>query len=124
MGGGFGGAGVGTGAGHTKFALSKDTETGGTQVSLHSITAMQPYANKSFEELRLEDYQAGRKGGTGIGVGTGAATGLAAGFATNTGATAPGTASPFAARPATGTFPFTPATQCSASRYGFGLVPT
>lgn len=34
----------------------------GEQIKLHSITGMPAYANKSFEELRLEDYMDGNKG--------------------------------------------------------------
>ena len=40
--------------------LEKDDE--GKQMNVHSITAMPVYANKSFEELHLEDYSAGNKG--------------------------------------------------------------
>jgi hypothetical protein len=69
---GFGAPATGFGATGTTLAPyqpTKEQDQGG-QVTLHSITAMQPHLNKSFEELRWEDYQAGRKGGTGAGATT------------------------------------------------------
>ena len=37
-------------------------QDGNTSLNFHSITAMQPYENKSFEELRMEDYKSGNRG--------------------------------------------------------------
>ncbi|KAL0018702.1 hypothetical protein WJX79_002745 [Trebouxia sp. C0005] len=44
---------------------ASDSTTNKSDGSYFSITAMPEYANKSFEELRWEDYQAGVKGNTG-----------------------------------------------------------
>lgn len=38
---------------------------GSTQIVLQAITAMPQYEQKSFEEIRLEDYLAGNKGSQG-----------------------------------------------------------
>ncbi|KAG7354391.1 nucleoporin autopeptidase [Nitzschia inconspicua] len=68
-----------TGTGGTKVTPFQPTQRqdGTSQISLQSITAMQPYENKSFEELRFEDYSQGNKG-------TGGATqpGSSGGFGT------------------------------------------
>ncbi|XP_029303435.1 nuclear pore complex protein Nup98-Nup96 isoform X3 [Cottoperca gobio] len=80
------------------------------------ITAMKEYENKSLEELRLEDYQAGRKGPTNpMAAGTGglfgtpaatssAATGLFGATAPNTNFSFGQNKSPFGAAPAAGGF--------------------
>lgn len=49
-----------TGTGSPPFTTTTDTE-GASSTILHSITAMSAYRQKSFEELRLEDYSKGRK---------------------------------------------------------------
>lgn len=64
---GFSGSqGVGTLSVKYQDTVEQDT-TGGSLTSLkyHSISAMPAYRNKTFEELRAEDYQAGVKGNTG-----------------------------------------------------------
>lgn len=61
-----GGAGAAGGTGNPPYKASQITDTiKGTamQLNLHAITAMPHYANKSFEELRLEDYRRGNKTG-------------------------------------------------------------
>lgn len=67
------------GTGGTKGTPFQPTarQDGTSQIILHSITAMQPYQTKSFEELRFEDYGQGNKG-------TGGATqpGATGGFGT------------------------------------------
>ena len=40
-------------------------QDGNNNITLHSITAMQQFESKSFEELRLEDYLVGNKGSQG-----------------------------------------------------------
>lgn len=49
-----------TGTGNPKFQPTSETDPNGT-VNHQSITAMGAYNKKSFEELRWEDYQAGKK---------------------------------------------------------------
>jgi nuclear pore complex protein Nup98-Nup96 len=49
-----------TGTGNPKFQVTTDPDPNGA-VNHQSITAMQAYNKKSFEELRWEDYQAGKK---------------------------------------------------------------
>ena len=84
------------GTASTPFAptVEKDSPTSSQSNSYQSITFMQPYQKYSFEELRLADYNAGRRYGTGgfggtstFGGGFGAQTG---GFGSNTGATGGG----------------------------------
>lgn len=60
--GGFGGtaSATTTGTGNPKFQATSETDPNGT-VNHQSITAMAAYNKKSFEELRWEDYQAGKK---------------------------------------------------------------
>ncbi|XP_037869821.1 nuclear pore complex protein Nup98-Nup96 isoform X2 [Bombyx mori] len=69
-----------TGTGHVKFNPVVGTEVvmkNGTSQNInikhHCITFMKEYEGKSLEELRLEDYMAGRKGST-------ATTGMFGGF--------------------------------------------
>ena len=63
------------GQGGTKVAPFQPTgrQDGTTSITLHSITAMQAYEQKSFEELRFEDYSQGNRG-------TGGAPPAAGGF--------------------------------------------
>ncbi|KAL8896279.1 MAG: hypothetical protein Q9192_003180 [Flavoplaca navasiana] len=67
------------GTGSTPFQAfsEKDTPTGSQTNHFQSITFMQPYKNYSFEELRLADYNQGRRYGNG--------SGQAGAFGTNTG---------------------------------------
>ncbi|KAI4104303.1 MAG: hypothetical protein LQ339_003922 [Xanthoria mediterranea] len=67
------------GTGSTPFQAFSEKETpSGTQTNhFQSITFMQPYKNYSFEELRLADYNQGRRYGNG--------SGQAGAFGTNTG---------------------------------------
>lgn len=85
---------VGTTSVKYQDTVEQDT-TGGSLTSLkyHSISAMPAYRNKTFEELRAEDYQAGVKGNTGA---------PAAGASGQSPFGAPSTSSPFGA-PAGGT---------------------
>ena len=62
------------GTGHVKFNPLNGSDTmmkGGVQSQISTrhqcITCMKEYENKSMEELRCEDYIAGRKGGPGLG---------------------------------------------------------
>lgn len=108
----FGGAGAAVGG--TKFQPVTETETNGTtnvQVKFQSITAMPQASGLSFEEIRLQDYVAGRKGGnmptaaptTGLfGAPTAAAPAYGAPTASPFGA--PIAAPAFGAAPATGLF--------------------
>ncbi|QRW18833.1 nucleoporin [Rhizoctonia solani] len=79
-------AGQGTASPAYQATQERDTAVGGSSTTLHyqSITAMPAYRNFSFEELRAQDYAAGRKNSTSTGFGT-----SAFGSATNT--TAPST---------------------------------
>lgn len=55
------------GGGGTKATPFQTTnrQDGASGITLHSITAMPQYENKSFEELRFEDYSQGNKGSGG-----------------------------------------------------------
>lgn len=44
-----------------RYTTTNDLE-GSSTITLHSISAMPAYVTKSFEEIRLDDYLAGRKG--------------------------------------------------------------
>mmetsp|Transcript_1465 Transcript_1465/g.1626 ORF Transcript_1465/g.1626 Transcript_1465/m.1626 type:complete len:1759 (-) Transcript_1465:394-5670(-) len=59
----FGSPSVGANGG-TRIApfQPQSSQDGSNNILLHSITAMPQYANKSFEELRFEDYSQGNKG--------------------------------------------------------------
>ncbi|XP_059050286.1 nuclear pore complex protein Nup98-Nup96 [Achroia grisella] len=70
--GGFGQQPAGAGTAHVKYNPVVGTDVvvkSGTSQSIlikhHCITCMKEYESKSLEELRLEDYTAGRKGATG-----------------------------------------------------------
>ncbi|KAF9431069.1 hypothetical protein BGZ94_009994 [Podila epigama] len=116
----FGGGGLGTttgqGTANPPFApfVEKEPATGQNS-HYQSITAMPAYRGFSFEELRLQDYQQGRKVGQGAGgIGTG-------GFgATTTGFGAQQPATGFGAQPSTGFG----ATNTSTSLGGFGTGST
>jgi nuclear pore complex protein Nup98-Nup96 len=49
-----------TGTGNPKYQPTSETDQNGT-VNHQAITAMPAYSKKTFEELRWEDYQAGKK---------------------------------------------------------------
>ncbi|EXJ89450.1 hypothetical protein A1O3_02517 [Capronia epimyces CBS 606.96] len=83
----FGSAGTGTalssqpvpppdGTASTPFAPTMEKDANGSSSSYQSISFMPPYQKYSFEELRLADYNAGRRFGT--------STGQAGGFGSNT----------------------------------------
>ena len=94
---------VNQGTGSTPFSAHQEKDTGTSTTSHYqSITFMQPYAPFSFEELRLVDYNAGRRfgnsngqagafgqstgfGGFGQGASTTASTGFGANTTNNTG---------------------------------------
>lgn len=117
----FGAAGSGTalsnqpvppseGTASTPFAPTLEKEaTGNSSSNYQSINFMQPYQKYSFEELRLADYNAGRRYGN--------STGQAGGFGSNTfggfGANNPG----FGANSNTNANPFSSTTTSSS---GFG----
>jgi hypothetical protein len=48
-----------TGTARIKYRMKIEKDDEDNNINLHSITAMPLYANRSFEELRLEDYMAG-----------------------------------------------------------------
>ncbi|CAK1364592.1 unnamed protein product [Cercospora beticola] len=83
--GGFGGFGASTttaqtnnGTAGTPFQAFQEKDTATSQTShFQSITFQQPYQNKSFEELRVEDYLQGRRYGN--------SNGQAGSFGTSTG---------------------------------------
>ncbi len=85
--GAFGAAGSGTalsnqpvppsdGTASTPYAPTLDKDASGQQSNYQSINFMQPYQKYSFEELRLADYNAGRRYGS--------ATGTSGGFGSST----------------------------------------
>ncbi|CAE6383898.1 unnamed protein product [Rhizoctonia solani] len=80
-------AGQGTASPAYTATQERDTAVGGSSTTLHyqSITAMPAYRNFSFEELRAQDYAAGRKNSTSTGFGQTSA------FGTTTSATTPST---------------------------------
>jgi nuclear pore complex protein Nup98-Nup96 len=55
-------------------------QDGTTHINFQSITAMPQYENKSFEELRLEDYMSGNKGGGSVGGSSGFGQSTSTGF--------------------------------------------
>eukprot|EP01135_Chromosphaera_perkinsii_P008727 Nk52_evm60s1444 gene=Nk52_evmTU60s1444 len=131
--GGFGGAGMGGGSSGTLDPKYQPTNvsdsTTGVQCRQMAITTMPQYQGKSFEELRFEDYQQGRKGGAAAAGGAaGGMFGGSSGFGTS-GATTGGfgstsTSSGFGA--STGGFgSAAPATGggFGSSSGGFGTTP-
>ncbi|CAE6428515.1 unnamed protein product [Rhizoctonia solani] len=72
--------GQGTASPAYQATQERDTAVGGSSTTLHyqSITAMPAYRNFSFEELRAQDYAAGRKNSTSTGFGQTTAFGSAA----------------------------------------------
>ena len=70
-----------------KDTANKNGVTYNVDTLLHCITGMPQYEQKSLEELRLEDYMAGRKGSTTAGGTTGGGL-FAGGQATGLGGTA------------------------------------
>lgn len=144
--GGFGspqnnmGGSTGTGPGSTPYQPVVSTENN-TKVSILAITASPAYSQKSFEELRFEDYQKGNKGGHQQAAGGfGGATGFGASAAPNafgqTTSPAPSAfggggfgASPapapgaFGAAPASSAFGAAPAPSAFGAT-GFGASPT
>ncbi|CAE6530170.1 unnamed protein product [Rhizoctonia solani] len=77
-------AGQGTASPAYSATQERDTAVGGSSTTLHyqSITAMPAYRNFSFEELRAQDYAAGRKNSTSTGFGQTSAFGSTATTAT------------------------------------------
>ena len=71
-----------------KDTANKNGVTYNVDTLLHCITGMPQYEQKSLEELRLEDYMAGRKGSTTAGGTTGGGL-FAGGQATGLGGIAP-----------------------------------
>ncbi|XP_068627116.1 nuclear pore complex protein Nup98-Nup96 [Battus philenor] len=77
-GGAFGQQQAPTGTGHTKYnpvvgtdVVVKSGNSQNVNIKHHCITCMKEYESKSLEELRLEDYTAGRKGSSSAGMFTG-----------------------------------------------------
>lgn len=113
---GFGAAGV-----PPRYSTTNDLENN-VNITLHAITAMPAYQNRSLEEIRLDDYLAGRKSSSSTGPfgsiggpvpGQGSAFGGGATTAAGTtglfGSTAPTAGHPFGAAapaPSTGTTAF------------------
>ncbi|XP_076821207.1 nuclear pore complex protein Nup98-Nup96-like isoform X2 [Clavelina lepadiformis] len=97
---GFGGSSFGqqqTGTGGVKFAPTTGSDTmmkNGVQSSITTkhqcITAMKEYEGKSFEELRTDDYLAGRKGPAAGGGGFGTTSSAGSGFSFGQKSTASG----------------------------------
>jgi hypothetical protein len=51
------------------FQVTEASPKGGSvAMNIQVISAMPQYENKSFEELRLEDYRRNNKGGTSLGM--------------------------------------------------------
>ncbi|CAE7229687.1 unnamed protein product [Rhizoctonia solani] len=73
-------AGQGTASPTYTATQERDTAVGGSSTTLHyqSITAMPAYRNFSFEELRAQDYAAGRKNASSAGFGQTSAFGATA----------------------------------------------
>lgn len=71
-----------------KDTANKNGVTYNVDTLLHCITGMTQYEQKSLEELRLDDYVAGRKGSTTAGATTGAGGLFAGGQATGLGGAA------------------------------------
>ncbi|KAG0348000.1 hypothetical protein BG004_006376 [Podila humilis] len=108
---------AGQGTANPPFApfVEKDPSTGQNS-HYQSITAMPAYRNYSFDELRLQDYQQGRKagqaaGGMGAGGGFGAAT---SGFGAQPATTG------FGAQPSTGGFGATNTPSTLGGGFGAG----
>lgn len=123
---------MGGSAGGTTIAPYQETRKldGTSQISFQSITAMSAYENKSFEELRMEDYMAGNKGSQGQAQPSG-------GFGMSFGAPAPSSSGGFgfgtagSSAPSTGGFGGFGATSPTAPTFGspspatsiFGAAP-